>query len=189
MARSLLARRASIARPQVSARTMGELDRWSKRLLPNLPYRRIQRASSFQDRIIIGTSTPRGIKYSSRLRPSSRSLRRAPVAPGFSPASSLSLQRALVAPGFSPASSVLALVFPQVRKPTIPPSLFESRSIENDAYNFAESVVLSVAGSLREVAVQSPITRLGGSYNRQSRPESAIAPILAQPVTRNGVYS
>jgi len=95
---------------------MGELERWSKRLLPNLPYRRIQRASSFQERIIIAVaiSTPREIEYSLKERPSS--------------------QRALVAPGFTPGIFVLPLVFPQARKSTIPPSLFESRTLENDAY-------------------------------------------------------
>jgi hypothetical protein len=95
---------------------MGELERWSKRLLSNLPYRRIQRASSFQERIIIAVaiSTPREIEYSLKERPSS--------------------QRALVAPGFQPGIFVLPLVSPQVRESTIPASLLESQSIENDAY-------------------------------------------------------
>jgi hypothetical protein len=76
---------------------MGELERWSKRLLPNLPYRRIEQDTSFQNRITIGAAT------------------------------------GTCSAGLQPIF-VLPLVFPQVRKSTIPPSLFESRALENDAY-------------------------------------------------------
>jgi hypothetical protein len=36
---------------------MGELERWSKRLLPNLPYGRIEQDTSFQNRITISAAT------------------------------------------------------------------------------------------------------------------------------------